>query len=63
MASASELRMLHTEGVTFQEDKDSVTLEGGQAAWATAFGLFLVQFCGLDYASSFSVYEDFYIQH
>ncbi|KAG1748489.1 MFS general substrate transporter [Suillus paluster] len=63
MAFTCEPRTLHTEGVALQEDKDSVTLEGGRAAWATAFGSFLVQFCGLGYASSFGVYEDFYIQH
>ncbi|KAG2039282.1 MFS general substrate transporter [Suillus americanus] len=37
--------------------------EGGLAAWATAFGAFLVQFCGFGYTSSFGVYQDFYTQH
>ncbi|KAG2359030.1 major facilitator superfamily domain-containing protein [Suillus spraguei] len=33
--------------------------EGGLAAWATAFGAFLVQFCGVGCIASF----DFYTQH
>ncbi|KAG1843891.1 major facilitator superfamily domain-containing protein [Suillus subluteus] len=37
--------------------------EGGLAAWATAFGAFLVQFCGFGYTDSFGVYQDFYTQH
>ncbi|KAG1768754.1 major facilitator superfamily domain-containing protein [Suillus placidus] len=37
--------------------------EGGLAAWATVFGAFLVQFCGLGYTASFGVYQDFYTQH
>ncbi|KAG1731642.1 major facilitator superfamily domain-containing protein [Suillus paluster] len=52
--------------------------EGGWTGWATAFGSFLVQFCGYGYANSFGVYEgiaihdsdyktpyllDFYSQH
>ncbi|KAG1888573.1 major facilitator superfamily domain-containing protein [Suillus subluteus] len=37
--------------------------EGGLAAWATAFGAFLVQFCGFGYTASFGVYQDFYTQH
>ncbi|KAG1888572.1 major facilitator superfamily domain-containing protein [Suillus subluteus] len=37
--------------------------EGGLAAWATAFGAFLIQFCGFGYTASFGVYEDFYTQH
>ncbi|KAG1724549.1 major facilitator superfamily domain-containing protein [Suillus lakei] len=37
--------------------------EGGLAAWATAFGSFLVMFCGFGYTSSFGVYQDFYAQY
>ncbi|KAG2356841.1 major facilitator superfamily domain-containing protein [Suillus spraguei] len=37
--------------------------EGGLAAWSTAFGSFLMLFCGLGYASSFGVYRDFYTRH
>ncbi|KAG1888569.1 major facilitator superfamily domain-containing protein [Suillus subluteus] len=37
--------------------------EGGLAAWATAFGAFLIQFCGFGYTASFGVYQDFYTQH
>ncbi|KAG2152574.1 major facilitator superfamily domain-containing protein [Suillus bovinus] len=37
--------------------------EGGLAAWATAFGAFLVQFCSFGYITSFGVYQDFYTQH
>ncbi|KAG1840778.1 major facilitator superfamily domain-containing protein [Suillus tomentosus] len=38
-------------------------VEGGLTGWATAFGAFLVQFCGVGYAASFGVYQDFYTQH
>ncbi|KAG0698061.1 major facilitator superfamily domain-containing protein [Suillus ampliporus] len=34
--------------------------DGGFRAWATAFGGFLIQFCGFGYVSSFGVYQDFY---
>ncbi|KIK39965.1 hypothetical protein CY34DRAFT_56231, partial [Suillus luteus UH-Slu-Lm8-n1] len=37
--------------------------EGDLAAWATAFGAFLIQFCGFGYTASFGVYQDFYTQH
>ncbi|KAG2359028.1 MFS general substrate transporter [Suillus spraguei] len=83
MAAKSELQTVHTEGATFQEDKEGLeTLEacrvsndrdpsssphefpeGGRAAWTTAFGVFLVQFCGYGYMTSFGVYQDFYTRH
>ncbi|KAJ6529838.1 MFS general substrate transporter [Mycena capillaripes] len=34
--------------------------EGGFRAWATVAGVFIVQFCGFGYTTSFGVYEDFY---
>ncbi|KAG1753561.1 MFS general substrate transporter [Suillus paluster] len=34
--------------------------DGGFGAWATAFGCFLIQFCGFGYISSLGVYQDFY---
>ncbi|KIK39527.1 hypothetical protein CY34DRAFT_89056 [Suillus luteus UH-Slu-Lm8-n1] len=34
--------------------------DGGCGAWATAFGCFLIQFCGFGYVLSFGVYQDFY---
>ncbi|KAG1727501.1 major facilitator superfamily domain-containing protein [Suillus lakei] len=34
--------------------------DGGFQAWATAFGCFLMQFCGFGYISSFGVYQDYY---
>ncbi|KAG2746604.1 MFS general substrate transporter [Suillus brevipes Sb2] len=34
--------------------------DGGFGAWATAFGCFLIQFCGFGYVLSFGVYQDFY---
>ncbi|OJA21406.1 hypothetical protein AZE42_01920, partial [Rhizopogon vesiculosus] len=37
--------------------------EGGLTAWTTTFGVFLVQFCGFGYTTSFGVYEDFYNEH
>jgi MFS family permease len=37
--------------------------EGGLVAWLTAFGSFLILFCGWGYTTSFGVYEDFYTQH
>ncbi|KAG1768546.1 major facilitator superfamily domain-containing protein [Suillus occidentalis] len=37
--------------------------EGGLVAWSTAFGSFLILFCGWGYTTSFGVYEDFYTQH
>lgn len=37
--------------------------EGGLAAWSTAFGSFLMLFCGLGYTSTFGVYRDFYTRH
>ncbi|KAG2359616.1 hypothetical protein BDR07DRAFT_1378578 [Suillus spraguei] len=37
--------------------------EGGLVGWITAFGSFLVQFCGFGYTASFGVYQDFYAQH
>ncbi|KAG2074479.1 MFS general substrate transporter [Suillus decipiens] len=37
--------------------------EGGLAAWSTAFGAFLIQFCTIGYMTSFGVYQDFYTQH
>ncbi|KAJ6629721.1 major facilitator superfamily domain-containing protein [Mycena sp. CBHHK59/15] len=36
--------------------------EGGLHAWFTVAGSFLVQFCGAGYASSFGVYQDFYVR-
>ncbi|KAG1887487.1 major facilitator superfamily domain-containing protein [Suillus fuscotomentosus] len=83
MAADSELRMIHAEGASLQEDKEDPEIleacrvskhwdppssphefsEGGSAGWATAFGAFLVQFCGFGYITSFGVYQDFYTQH
>ncbi|KAG2039748.1 major facilitator superfamily domain-containing protein [Suillus americanus] len=37
--------------------------EGGLVAWSTAFGSFLILFCGWGYTTSFGVYEDFYTQY
>ncbi|KAG2130760.1 major facilitator superfamily domain-containing protein [Suillus clintonianus] len=37
--------------------------EGGLAAWSTAFGSFLILFCGWGYTTSFGVYQDFYTQY
>ncbi|KAG2152565.1 MFS general substrate transporter [Suillus bovinus] len=34
--------------------------DGGHVAWTTAFGSFLIQFCGYGYLNSFGVYQDFY---
>ncbi|KAG1731652.1 major facilitator superfamily domain-containing protein [Suillus paluster] len=34
--------------------------DGGFRAWATAFGCFLIQFCGFGYVASFGAYQDFY---
>ncbi|KIK39971.1 hypothetical protein CY34DRAFT_295933 [Suillus luteus UH-Slu-Lm8-n1] len=34
--------------------------DGGLRAWGTAFGCFLMQFCGFGYLSSFGVYQDYY---
>lgn len=34
--------------------------DGGFQAWGTAFGCFLMQFCGFGYISSFGVYQDYY---
>ncbi|KAG1852404.1 major facilitator superfamily domain-containing protein [Suillus tomentosus] len=34
--------------------------DGGFQAWGTAFGCFLVQFCGFGYIASFGVYQDYY---
>ncbi|KAG1820082.1 major facilitator superfamily domain-containing protein [Suillus variegatus] len=39
---------------------DSGPPDGGRQAWATAFGSFLIQFCGYGYLNSFGVYQDFY---
>ncbi|PPR01029.1 hypothetical protein CVT26_015630 [Gymnopilus dilepis] len=36
--------------------------EGGFCAWATAFGAFLVQFCGFGYTTSFGVFQDYYVR-
>ncbi|KAJ7496619.1 major facilitator superfamily domain-containing protein [Mycena latifolia] len=36
--------------------------DGGLHAWSTVAGSFLVQFCGVGYASSFGVYQDFYVR-
>ncbi|KAG1820096.1 major facilitator superfamily domain-containing protein [Suillus variegatus] len=83
MAAESELRMVHAEAASLQDDKEGPEIseacrvskhwdppssphefsEGGWAGWATAFGAFLVQFCGFGYITSFGVYEDFYTQH
>lgn len=41
-------------------ESESDPLDGGRLAWATAFGSFLIQFCGLGYVASFGVYQDFY---
>ncbi|KAG2058340.1 hypothetical protein BDR06DRAFT_950846 [Suillus hirtellus] len=66
MAAESELRMVHAEEASLQDDKEGPEIseacrvskhwdppssphefsEGGWAGWATAFGAFLVQFCG-----------------
>ncbi|KAG1768740.1 major facilitator superfamily domain-containing protein [Suillus placidus] len=50
-----------------KQSSDSPTLcsesdppDGGRLAWATAFGSFLIQFCGFGYLTSFGVYQDFY---
>ncbi|KAG2133316.1 major facilitator superfamily domain-containing protein [Suillus clintonianus] len=39
---------------------ESDPMDRGRRAWATAFGCFLVQFCGYGYINSFGVYQDFY---
>ncbi|KAF8884281.1 major facilitator superfamily domain-containing protein [Gymnopilus junonius] len=36
--------------------------EGGFQAWATAFGAFLIQFCGFGYTTSFGVFQDYYVR-
>ncbi|KAJ6551902.1 MFS general substrate transporter [Mycena capillaripes] len=36
--------------------------DGGVQAWATVAGSFLIMFCGFGYASSFGVYQDFYVR-
>lgn len=41
-------------------DSESDPPDGGCLAWATAFGCFLIQFCGFGYVTSFGVYQDFY---
>ncbi|KAG2039272.1 MFS general substrate transporter [Suillus americanus] len=50
-----------------KQSSDSPTLcsesdppDGGRLAWTTAFGSFLIQFCGYGYINSFGVYQDFY---
>ncbi|KAG1903318.1 major facilitator superfamily domain-containing protein [Suillus fuscotomentosus] len=83
MAAESELRVVHPEVASLQDDKDGPEIleacrvskrwdspssphefsEGGWAGWATAFGAFLLQFCGFGYITSFGVYQDFYTQH
>ncbi|KAG2359611.1 MFS general substrate transporter [Suillus spraguei] len=58
--------LVETYPVTKDSDPPSLPdelPEGGLAAWATAFGSFLVMFCGYGYATSFGVYEDFYSQY
>ncbi|KAG0698068.1 mycorrhiza-upregulated monocarboxylate permease [Suillus ampliporus] len=59
----------HLEELGCKQPSDSPTLcsesdppDGGRRAWATAFGCFLVQFCGYGYVSSFGVYQDFYLR-
>ncbi|KAG1840767.1 major facilitator superfamily domain-containing protein [Suillus tomentosus] len=83
MAAKSELRVVHPEVASLQDDKEGPEIleacrvskrwdssssphefsEGGLAGWATAFGAFLVQFCGFGYITSFGVYQDFYTRH
>ncbi|KAG1745679.1 hypothetical protein EDB19DRAFT_1906195 [Suillus lakei] len=55
------------EELGYKQSSDSSTpcseydpMDGGRRAWATAFGSFLVQFCGFGYINSFGVYQDFY---
>ncbi|KAG0703812.1 MFS general substrate transporter [Suillus ampliporus] len=36
--------------------------DGGFAAWSTALGAFLIQFCGFGYTSAYGVFQDFYTQ-
>ncbi|KAJ7347890.1 MFS general substrate transporter [Mycena albidolilacea] len=36
--------------------------DGGFHAWATVTGSFLIMFCGFGYASSFGVYQDYYVR-
>ncbi|KAJ6551939.1 MFS general substrate transporter [Mycena capillaripes] len=36
--------------------------DGGFQAWATVAGSFLIMFCGFGYATSFGVYQDFYVR-
>ncbi|KAG2133321.1 major facilitator superfamily domain-containing protein [Suillus clintonianus] len=58
-----------SEGFQVAKDRDDPPSplhefpEGGLEAWATAFGAFLVMFCGGGYTASFGVYQDFYTQH
>ncbi|KAJ6483628.1 major facilitator superfamily domain-containing protein [Mycena vitilis] len=36
--------------------------DGGFQAWATVVGSFMIMFCSLGYASSFGVYQDYYVR-
>ncbi|KAG0698063.1 major facilitator superfamily domain-containing protein [Suillus ampliporus] len=51
-----ELGCIHSPTLCSESDPP----DGGRWAWATAFGCFLVQFCGYGYVNSFGVYQDFY---
>ncbi|KAF7368731.1 MFS general substrate transporter [Mycena venus] len=49
--------------VVVQEITSGVVIpDGGVQAWATVAGSFLIMFCGFGYASSFGVYQDFYVR-
>ncbi|OJA20814.1 hypothetical protein AZE42_12488, partial [Rhizopogon vesiculosus] len=52
------------EEVGIKQSSDSLTPssesdppDGGIQAWTTAFGCFLMQFCGYGYMTSFGVYQ------
>ncbi|KAG2133318.1 major facilitator superfamily domain-containing protein [Suillus clintonianus] len=65
LASHDKLNELEELGHRHSPDSSALCSEsdlpdGGFWAWATAFGCFLIQFCGFGYVSSFGVYQDFY---
>ncbi|KAJ7929583.1 MFS general substrate transporter [Mycena leptocephala] len=57
-----EERQSKSVRVTPPANPSIIIPDGGFQAWATVAGSFLILFCGFGYATSFGVYQDFYVR-
>ncbi|CAK5271609.1 unnamed protein product [Mycena citricolor] len=54
--------MAESKGGAASEREMVAFPEGGMQAWATVFGVFIIQFCGFGYSTAFGVFQDFYVR-